>query len=177
MKSSWWMRVGVLLLGVVIVDTWLSTSQCMDGIMDLDTQAQFYTYLAEEMIDNTIDTRARRGRDQQDKGSSPLGVANAVAGPPRNEDGSPRSGVGIHLTPTKRKRKDKNGQQRNQVLQGNCRVPGCKYKTSHHCSACTSKAAGKEYWICHSKTGRECFHRHVMACHMGGSNTIDDNDD
>ena len=172
----WWMRVGLSILGIVLVDTWLAASQCMDGVEFAETQAEFYTWLAEEMIDNTLDTRARRGggNDDDHDGSPrapPLGLM-------RNNDGSPQSGIGVHLTPTKRKRKNQSdGQERNQILQGNCRDPDCKYKSSHACSACTAKS-GKEYWLCHSKTGRECFHKHVLACHMAAAgDTNDDNDD
>ncbi len=123
----------------------------------METQATFYTLLAEEMIDNTVDTWVRRRNRNSGSPSA------SASGAPRN-NGSPRSGVGIHLTPTKRKRKNKDGHSLSLSIQGKCRVAGCIKKSSHVCCEC-SDTRGKDFFICHTKTGRECFNKHIITHH------------
>jgi hypothetical protein len=85
----------------------------------------FYEYLAEELIDNEFDPVTRRHRRW---GAS---VAASLDGVGR--DGLPKSGVGLYLTTTKKKRK-KNGALTNQLAQNNCKI--CKAKTCYVCNDC-----------------------------------------
>jgi chromosome segregation ATPase len=71
-------------------------------------------------------------------------------------------GIGAHLTPSKRKRKNRNGQETKYTLQGNCRV--CKMKTTMICSVCEDE--NKEYWLCNKRNeGKECFPKHFQEFH------------
>ena len=129
-----------------------------------ETQKEFYSGLIVELIDNTVD--------------APIGVT--VANTPRNlvtpahhdrikltlvnaATGAPRSGIGLYLTPTKRKRMSK-GEPTNYMLQGLCRM--CKKKTTYMCSVCHySPDITDDGWICHSQHHRDCFARHVDQKH------------
>ena len=75
--------------------------------------------------------------------------------------------IGAHLTPTKRKRKDANGQPIRCVLQGRCKV--CSKKSSYICSLCKShlgEESWREPWYCHPKNGgRDCFQIHCVEDH------------
>ena len=79
-------------------------------------------------------------------------------------DGSIRSGLGIHLTPTKKKRKVK-GKEVTQLKQGFCKV--CKRKTKYTCSKCEELQENeeKETFICHPSTNRDCFFQHIQQVH------------
>ena len=82
---------------------------------------------------------------------------------PERENAALTSGTGIHLTPTKEKRKNRGGDLTgNQSKQGRCRI--CDRKSSYICSEC-KKEHGKNEWLCHSKTGRNCFHQHHCEHH------------
>ena len=92
------MWVNMTILGMIFVDTWL----LWDGSVGShqarrETQKDFYTYLAEELIDNNHDYLAAGNQTlpalQND--TSP-GISR------RTEE--PTCGVGVHLTPTKRLR-------------------------------------------------------------------------
>ena len=85
------MRVGMSLLGVVIVDAWLAYSGCIGERLSI-TQKDFYSALSEELIDNSYDQITARRKRQSDAMESA-----ALA------DNVPHSGIGPHLTPTKRR--------------------------------------------------------------------------
>jgi hypothetical protein len=53
---------------------------------------------------------------------------------PNAVDGLPKSGIGVYLTPTKKKRKTRNGTPTNQLAQSWCKI--CSIKTSHACNGC-----------------------------------------
>jgi hypothetical protein len=77
---------------------------------------------------------------------------------------APRSGLAAHLTPTKRKRKQKDGTETNYLLQGQCCV--CTQKTTSCCSQCLDESiGGKEVWICGTKKGKMCYVRHMHNVH------------
>jgi hypothetical protein len=87
-----------------IVGTWLALERTQSlrrwGIEDV-----FYEYLAEELIENEYDsfirTRIRRRRQGDDSFSaSPDAIGH---------EGSPKSGMGVYLTPTKKRRKSNGG--------------------------------------------------------------------
>ena len=120
---SWHIRVGISILGIIITDTWQVYKR---ATRTTETQKIFHSYLAEELIDNRQDTNLRilRSPSQNSTNLSTLFGSPTV-----------RSGLGIHLTPTKRKRKC-NGQEMRQLFQGRGCIEGCGKKTTFQCSAC-----------------------------------------
>jgi hypothetical protein len=156
---DWSMRVNTSLLGMCIVDAWYAYSQCTKtGEANTEEkQKDFYSFLAEELIDNNYDSVGRR-----------RGVNSPVAGPQLvTINGLARCGVEAHLSPTKRRRKEK-GLTTNGLYQGKCRI--CKKKTVFVCSACKDANEdgffhGKEVWLCMNKRGETCFIEHLSNTH------------
>ena len=153
--SDWAKRVNLSIIGMIVVDAWLIYKGIrgfgMPGIKGEEDQKLFYTLLAEELIDNTFDQVGARRRSQ---GSTPPS-AGLVAS-------APRSGLHMHLTPTKRKR----DQMSKALLQHKCRI--CKKKSKYLCSQCldgNDDNGSTEVWLCHSETGRDCFLQHLQAAH------------
>jgi len=147
---DWSMRVNLSLLGMCVVDTWLLYSGAHGTGAKL-TQNQFYEDLAAELIDNTYDSVGLRPR------SAPDGGHAAVAEPPR------RYGVGIHLTPTLKRRAGASANEADQCAQRRCRI--ClKGRTTHVCSACRD-LKHVDIFCCGPKTGRSCFDVHLREAH------------
>ena len=94
--------------------------------------------------DSVFVKKARRSRREAGVAASPDVIGH---------DGLPKSGVGVYLSPTKKKRK-KNGDLTNQLAQNNCKI--CKAKTSYVCNGCLEldpdARNAKLVYICHSKT-------------------------
>ena len=83
-----------------------------------------------------------------------------VAPPSENveADGHVSSGIGIHLTPTKKKRKHK-GELTKYLEQHWCKLcNGKRFKSTYVCSLCGET-------LCHTKSGRMCFSQHVEKSH------------
>jgi hypothetical protein len=113
--NDWSLRVNLSILSMIIVDSWKAYSgmtfrnwEYNDNAQTED-QKEFYGHLAAELIDNTYDTVGTR--------RSP-GKNSAIC----QVVGVPRAGEGPHLTPTRRKRKDKDGKETNHSFQGHCRI-------------------------------------------------------
>ena len=154
---EWDRRVNMSIFGMCIVDTWLAWSQCTGS---KETQSDFYINLAEEMIDNNYDRYRRSG--------GTVRLNSGMQGSPSlyDKSGVPRAGVHAHLTPTKLKRKRKDGTLTNQCKQGYCGV--CKRKTKYNCSQCIDESQHDEeklIWLCHTDTGRDCFTLHMQITH------------
>ena len=155
---EWYRRVNMSFVGVNAVDSWLA----WNGIFGSDpmfqeTEKEFYVNLAEELIDNDYDVPAFRRRRRHSVGPSPPAVAYS-------QDGTPRSGLGVHLTPTKRLRKGSS----KHLLQGHCKI--CDKKTTTVCSTCKEEnPTGKDYWVCDTRGGRPCFAEHVAQKHTPGA--------
>jgi hypothetical protein len=159
---DWSMRVNTSLLGMCIVDAWYAYSQCTKtrgaNAASIDEkQKDFYSYLAEELIDNTYDSVGRRNRENTPERAPRLVTVNGLA----------RCGVEAHLSPTKRRRVEK-GVTTKGLYQGKCRI--CKKKTVFVCSACKDANEdgilhGKEVWLCMNKQGETCFIDHLSAKH------------
>jgi hypothetical protein len=152
---DWSMRVNTSLLGMCIVDAWYAYSQCTNTD---EKQKDFYSYLAEELIDNNYDSVGRRSRE-----STPPGRAARLV----TVNGLARCGVEAHLSPTKRRRIEK-GVIKKGLYQGKCRI--CKKKTVFVCSACKDANEdglfhGKEVWLCMNKQGETCFIEHLSDKH------------
>jgi hypothetical protein len=134
---NWSQRVNLSILGIIIVDTWLAWDLMTFGHEDpernnhkAEVQKDFYCNLAAELIDNNYDkvaTAKEQGSKSPTSDSEYSKLFSKV-------DGAPRSAIGIHLTPTKRKRKNKDGHYLTRSLQGSCRI--CKDKTTYQCSSC-----------------------------------------
>lgn len=155
---DWSMRVNLSLFGMCVVDAWLVYSKCTEAD---EKQRQFYELLAEEMIDNQHDQVRTRGS---------LESATLVGSPELvTASGHLRSGISAHITPTKRKRKTKDGQNTRFMLQGRCVV--CGMKTTQVCSECQDADAAEgdivahEPWICKPTTFRSCFATHMKDTH------------
>jgi hypothetical protein len=157
---DWSMRVNTSLLGMCIVDAWYAYSQCTQprgpnpNAAYNEKQKEFYSFLSEELIDNSYDSGGRRSR-----GNTPDKGPRLVT-----TDGR---GVEAHLSPTKRRRIEK-GVATNGLFQGQCRV--CKKKTVFICSACKAGNGdglnhGKDHWLCMNKQGQTCFIQHLSDKH------------
>ena len=156
--NSWDKRVNTTLFGMCVVDTWLAWSQVNSN--NVSTQSDFYRDLAEELIDNNFDrlgTPRKAGRHA----SSPNNLVDS-------RTGHPRAGVAAHLTPTKKKRKKKNGEVTNHAKQGYCAI--CRRKTKYMCSLCYDENGDggdhdQEIYLCGNETGRTCFQTHLDNTH------------
>ena len=96
-----------------------------------EKEGDFYLIFSEELIDNKYDSiqlRPRNGTAEQTP------ILDAI-----EKDGRPRSGICIHLTPTKREMEGSN----TDLHQGRCKI--CKVKSSHECSVCVDKNDGLDY--------------------------------
>ena len=131
-----------------------------------DTQADFYNYLAEDMIDNTYDSfmiRSLEGRRRIIVYSNDeiFGDDNPLFG---RINSDPRYIISLHVTPTKKRSKKSDGTETQYLLQGDCKF--CRKKTTLVCSDCVDTNAVKnEVWVCHPKTNRYCFAQHVHSTH------------
>ena len=77
---------------------------------------------------------------------------------------APRCGISLHVTPTKKRRKKRDGTETQYFLQGECKV--FRKKTAHVCSDCADTNAVKnEMWVCHLETIRSCFAQHGHSTH------------
>ena len=163
--KTWDKRVNISILAICFVDTWKAYS---NATLTKSTQREFYLRLSEELIDNT------HGR---------IFVRNIkpIVGVPEDDDdshvcllasdGSVPSGLGIHLTPTKKRRRA-HGKTTPYLKQGYCKV--CKRKTKYICSLCdhVHDNDGKETFLCHTSTGRDCFLKHIRMKHQDSNTTI-----
>ena len=120
-----------------------------------ETQKEFYSELITELIVNTYDSGPIATRNLNNPALEAVDV-NAFC--PRT--GAPKSGISIHITPTKRKR----GEESSYRHQGYCLE--CGMKTIYQCSHCAEDDENhRRAYICHSKTGRACFPMHVDSVH------------
>jgi hypothetical protein len=157
--QEWSRRVNMTLFGMIVVDSWLAFSACTDA---QETQKEFYTLLAEELIDNTYADEGFNARRRQP-------VRGAHGSPTlANGTGVPRGGVQSHITPTKKKRKLK-GVVSSYLRQGRCTQ--CSTKTTSCCSDCVDAMevcdnnAPRTAWICNTKDGKLCYATHMRKSH------------
>ena len=142
---------------MVAVDSWLVYKQATKSQED---QRDFYSMLAEELIDNRYD-HGLTGTRSNENGLTPEIIDQRT--------GAGRAGLSVHLTPSKRKRKTRHGIVTNHTAQGKCRE--CKRKTKYQCSECVDAAEGRAGggqpmpWFCHTDTSRMCFPTHISESH------------
>ena len=138
--KKWDMRVNFFLM--IVVDTWLVYSQAAGST---ELQSEFYVRLAEELIDNNIDSQLQCWRKSAEDGSDSNNES-----PVMTCTGRVRAGVSCHLTPTKCRRRTGEGELTAQRLQGHCIE--CGKKTTYLCSACMDKDdESKAPWLCHTE--------------------------
>jgi hypothetical protein len=119
---DWPMRVTTSLLGLFIVDTWYAYSQCTKtcraNTNTDNKQKDFYSFLAEELINNNYDSIGPHNNSVNAQDTGPkLVTVNGLA----------RCKVEAHLSPTNRTRRIEKGVATNGLYQGKYRV--CKKKT------------------------------------------------
>ena len=126
--KKWDMRVNLTIFSMIVVDTWLVYSQATGST---ELQSEFYVRLAEELIDNNIDSRLQHRRNSGEDGSD-----SNDESPVMTHTGRVRAGVSCHLTPTKCRHHSctVDGELTVQRLQGHCFE--CGKKTTYLCSAC-----------------------------------------
>ena len=107
---DWSKRLNSSLLSMCIVDARLAYHGCRGGALCSTTQREFYEDLAEQLIDNAYDGLGRRHRASDGGTPSP-------ARAPTNDHSS---GVDAHLTPTKRKKRTRDGLETKYTMQGRC---------------------------------------------------------
>ena len=146
-----------------VVDVWLVYQ--VFTVM-ADNQADFYNYLSEEMIDKTYDRfmmwSAEGGRSNiVESDDKTFDDDNTLIG---RINGAPRCGIVLYVTPTKKRRKKREGTETQYLLQGECKV--FRKKTTHVCSDCADTDAVKnEMWVYHPKTNRSWFAQNVHSTH------------
>ena len=86
------MRVNLTIFLMIVVDTWFVYSQAMGST---ELQSEFYVCLAEELIDNNIDSRPQCWRNSGEDGSDSYDES-----PVMTHTGRVCKGVSCHLTPT-----------------------------------------------------------------------------
>jgi Transposase IS4 len=158
---DWSTRVNHSILSMILVDCWKVYSKItlQDNGNCVETQKEFYSRLATELIDNTYDrTRFRRRRTNMGDAESP----DAEFFHPQTQQ--PRCGASIHLTPTRRKRKNRQGEFTRNTFQGRCMI--CRQKTQYQCSFCKDENTETDVgWLCHTKNGKTCFVDHIAEMH------------
>ena len=66
------------LFGMLVVDTWLAFSVCTEAA---ETEKEFYSLLAEELIDNTYDDEGLAARRRQPPGNTSPTLAQGTGIP------------------------------------------------------------------------------------------------
>ena len=140
--KKWDMRVNLTIFSMIVVDTWLVYSQATGST---ELQSEFYVRLAEELIDNNIDSqpqcRRNSGEDRSDSNDE---------SPVMTRTGMVRAGVRCHLTQTKCCHCTGDGELTAQRLQGRCIE--CGKKTTYLCSACMDNDdESRTPWLCHTE--------------------------
>ena len=110
--KKWDMRVNLTIFLMIVVDTWLVYSLAMGST---ELQSEFYVRLAEELIDNNINSQLQCQRKSGEDGSD-----SNDESPVMTCTGRVRAGISCHLTPTKRRRRTRDGELTAQRLQGCC---------------------------------------------------------
>ena len=142
------MRVNLTIFSMIVVDTWLVYSQATGST---ELQSEFYVCLAEELIDNNIDSRLQCQRNSGEDGSDSNNKY-----PVMMRTGRVHAGVSCHLTHIKRCHRTRDGELTVQRLQGCCIE--CAKKTTYLCSACMDNGdESKTPWLCYTEKQPACF--------------------
>ena len=142
---DWSVRVNDSVLGIIIVDAW-RLYEGERGNRKTLKQREFYEELASKLIFNSYDVV--RGRSRH--GRSEVEYVTPV---------KRTSGVGIHMTPTNKKRKQ-NGVETKYATQNNCRV--CKVKKTTQVCSSSSDSNREKVCVCGPATERDCFSTNLL---------------
>ena len=155
--KKWDMRVNLTIFLTIVVDTWLVYSQATGST---ELQSEVYVRLAEELIDDNIDSRLQHQRNSGEDGSDSNNES-----PVMTHTGRVRAGISCHLTPTKHRHHTMDGELTAQRLQG-CYIE-CGKKTTYLCSACMDNDdESKTPWLCHTEKRPACFTNHYKHTHL-----------
>ena len=135
---NWSTRVNLSIFAMVVVDSWLVYNAFTQG--RVLNQKEFYSVIAEELIDNDYNNRGRPSAATR-RSFQQEACIKAV------ESGSPKLGVLAHLTPIKSFKNNIKGQQTTFRYQGRCKE--CQTKTTWQCSDCEEN--GKTVFLCSTK--------------------------
>ena len=113
-NNDWSKQFNQIILGMIVVDTFLCYNQLVD---ESEKEGDFFLILAKELIDKKYDSIQLRPRNGTVEHTPSIYAID--------NDGRPRSGICIHLTLKKRKRKGNN----TALHQGRCKI--FKVKSSH----------------------------------------------
>ena len=108
--KKWDLKVNLTIFSMIVVNTWLVYSQ---AIGSTELQSEFYVHLAEELIDNNIDSRPQCQRNSGEDGSD-----SNDESPVMTHTGRVCAGISCHLTPTKCHHHTGDGELTAQRLQG-----------------------------------------------------------
>lgn len=149
---NWSICVNTTVFVICFVVSWLAYKGCKDTLCWI-RQSEFYIALSEQLIHNTFD------RINLSRKTSMPDECQAMT------DSGRRSGVGLHLTPTKRCRKSKDGISTGTPQKERCRV--CKTeKFTLECSECRDNCSDEEEtWLCSTRNWSGCFPRHIAENH------------
>jgi hypothetical protein len=143
---DWSVRVNFTLLGMIVVVSWLLHTGAM-GPLQTMLQNEFYESLALELIDNNFDSVGLRARTVQGSMDSVL---------------TPSSILGPHATPTKRRKKTRDGAEISLRAKKDCCE--CGKRTTKVFTQCRDESA-REVFVCDSSKGRVCFSSHMRSKH------------
>ena len=113
---NWDMRVNLYIFSIIVVDTWCVVKGIFGSGLN-DSKENLYTKLAEEMIESTTDEAQRTRGLTSNLRYTTWGISLLYT-----HEGRVSSGVGVHLTPTNKKVKNK----------GHC----TNYMQQYWCSDC-----------------------------------------
>ena len=126
--QNWDTRVNFSITPIIIVDTWCVVKIIL-GNWYKDTEDTLYTNFAKEMVENSIDPPQRK-TSRTYKSSVATGLPSTLD----IMDYQASSRIGVHLTPTKKRRPMK--------------AQLTNYMRHNLCSDCTGKKTFKPTYVC-----------------------------
>ena len=131
---------------MIIADGWPLNTGSREPLQTM-LQKEFYEQLALELVDNNYNAVGLHTRSSVDEGAAVL---------------TPTSGLRPHATPTKKRKKTRNGTQTSVRAQKDCVV--CGKRKTRVCSQCHEEST-EEVFICDASKGRICFTSHALSTH------------
>jgi hypothetical protein len=148
--NEFWKRLGCSILSICIVDAMNLHQQCKPVTATDASSREWFSLLAEEMIDNDIDGVGTATRSSR--------VSAATPSPTRQVNEENTHHVAANLTPCKKKCK------RGFTVQGKCKE--CNRKCTTMCRTCTRRHRTEmPFWLCNTNTGRNCWDHHYNEIH------------
>ena len=136
--TQWDMRVGLGIAGIIFTDAFFFYQKTLGSDHQDECPNEFFSGLADDMIDNTIGVRATRARNV-----SPAELDSAEEDNTNNE---PTLRPTLKVKPGSAKNSDGTPKQ----AQGKCQKKGCNKQSTRVCSKCThpTDTTQKQYWFC-----------------------------